>query len=384
MYAYVDESGNTGGNLFDPVQPYFFNAAMSSPVDFDEVFRERVSRIARSINVQYLHASEIGTTGVESIAGSLIDLIEFSQARFHFGYVAKSDLAITKFYDAIFDPGENPAASQHSYGIRFLRLLLLIKFASILEISQVKLFWQAITSVRSTQSESMAIEAIGMVLERVDLLPDARSRQLITDTLCWARDNIGEFSFWSSNKQELHVHLPNIFLLHGLVNAIHKSAKLWDDKVEMIIHDQQSQFEGSLLEWHSFYKTLDPEPIYHLGDMQIQFADIRDSQFETRDSKLSPGLQVVDVVLWTFSRIMSGKQLGQTSSELFKLCFSYDDFVYISIELLIEEIEAMAIEVMNKPLSESQLEEGRKLMKRRELMRQDRLRSSSRPPLRSP
>ena len=42
MYAYIDESGNTGFNLVDPAQPYFLNVAMSSPVDFDAVFAERV------------------------------------------------------------------------------------------------------------------------------------------------------------------------------------------------------------------------------------------------------------------------------------------------------------------------------------------------------
>ena len=63
MYAFIDESGNTGFNLFDPAQPYFFNAAMSSPTDFDDVFRTRVQRIARSAGTEYLHASEMGVDG---------------------------------------------------------------------------------------------------------------------------------------------------------------------------------------------------------------------------------------------------------------------------------------------------------------------------------
>ena len=67
MHAYIDESGNTGFNLFDPAQPYFLNVAMSSPVDFDKIFQERVKHIAHSAGVEYLHASEMGVHGVETM-----------------------------------------------------------------------------------------------------------------------------------------------------------------------------------------------------------------------------------------------------------------------------------------------------------------------------
>ncbi|MDA1175248.1 MAG: hypothetical protein O2826_12145, partial [Chloroflexi bacterium] len=68
MYAYIDESGNTGAHLFDAAQPSFLNVAMSSHVDFDTVFRDRVFRIADSTPLNHLHGSELGLGGVESIA----------------------------------------------------------------------------------------------------------------------------------------------------------------------------------------------------------------------------------------------------------------------------------------------------------------------------
>ena len=122
MRAYIDESGNTGTNLFDPAQPYFLNVAMSSPVDFDDVFRERVKRIVHTAGIEYLHASEMGAHGVEAIARSVIELVEFSQSRFYFAYVNKPDVAAMKFFDAIFDLGENPAAPHHIYILHPARL----------------------------------------------------------------------------------------------------------------------------------------------------------------------------------------------------------------------------------------------------------------------
>ena len=112
-FAYIDESGNTGLNLFDPAQPYFLHVAMTSPVDFDDVFQTRVDNIARTAGVDYLHASEMGQDVVESVAEKVSELVQFSQVRFHFAYIVKPDTAVAKFYDAIFDPGENPARPYH-------------------------------------------------------------------------------------------------------------------------------------------------------------------------------------------------------------------------------------------------------------------------------
>jgi hypothetical protein len=39
MYAYVDETGNTGNQIFDPNQPLFITAAMMTRVNFDVIQR---------------------------------------------------------------------------------------------------------------------------------------------------------------------------------------------------------------------------------------------------------------------------------------------------------------------------------------------------------
>jgi hypothetical protein len=39
MWAYVDESGNTGNRIFDEEQPLFVTAAMATKTNFDLVYR---------------------------------------------------------------------------------------------------------------------------------------------------------------------------------------------------------------------------------------------------------------------------------------------------------------------------------------------------------
>ena len=392
MRAYIDESGNTGMNLFDPDQPYFLNVAMSSPVDFDDVFQERVARLAHAVGVDYLHASEMGVGRVESIAQSLIELVEFSQVKFYFTSVKKPDVAVIKFFDAIFDPGENPAAPLHSYNIRELRFLLLLKFASILNPDDTELFWGAMMRGRSPESVSAVVSAIDNVLQRIDLLPDARSRQLIGETLSWARNNIDEFSFWCLRTQEKYSHLPNIFTIPSLFYGISKAARHWDSEVDSIIHDQQSQFRGTLRHWHSLslrwyslFMSNDPKIVarfeeffgYEFGEIPNQFPYIRDSEFEVVDSKSSPGLQVVDVVLWTFSRIVANKPLGTISSELCELCFSMEDMFIMSLDWINSGLEDTMSALMSQPMSEEQYRDGKQWIEHVEQLRQRRIREAS-------
>ena len=374
MHAYIDESGNTGVNLFDPTQLFFQNAAMSSMVDFDEVFHNRVQRMADRLGVACLHGNELGVDGVEQIAGNVAELIEFSQVRFYFAAVNKRDVAAIKFYDAIFDPGENPAAPTLSYGIRALKFTLLFKFLYLLDEGDVRLFWDAMTSNPSPAAQGNATLAIDNALQRIDSLPDARSRQLVGDTLSWARENIGTFSIWTPSKKLRYGHLPNLFTFPRLVASISETAKRWDHRTEKIIHDQQSQFGQTLREWHTLFEKAEPERIFHFGDTPIQFGDIRDSQFEMRDSRTSAGLQVVDIVLWTFARTVSEKPLGPMAKDLFNFCFSPDDFFLMSLRTIEAEAEDVLLAATTRTVTEDQLLDGMALVKEFEEQRLDRMR----------
>ena len=48
LYAYVDDTGNTGHNLFDEAQPDFFTVALITKRSFDASYHELTSKIAVS------------------------------------------------------------------------------------------------------------------------------------------------------------------------------------------------------------------------------------------------------------------------------------------------------------------------------------------------
>ena len=346
---------------------------MSSNVDFDKVFGNRVTQIANAVGAQRLHASELGLAGVESIAQKIIDLIEFSQVRFYAAFVNKPDVAVIKFFDAIFDPGENPAAPPHAYLVRDLRLPLLWNFAMLVDTDDAKVFWKAMTSTPSPEAEKEAISAIDNVVQRINALPDPRSRELIGDSLVWARNNINRFSFWIPEKHDRYPHLPNLFTIPILFGNISKTAQDWKTGVDKIVHDQQEQFAKSLQNLHSYLSDVNTETVFHFGDTPIQFPDISNSQFETVDSKASPGLQVVDIVLWVLARVTTGKPIGEASAALFRQCFSLENIHVMSLQLVLGEIENMMNRIMNQPMNDEQVADAMEFIKHVEGLRQQRI-----------
>jgi hypothetical protein len=82
MFAYVDETGNTGHNLFDPKQPDFLTAALITKADFDLGHRTAIAGLAAEIGVPSLHGKELGFERIECIAGPLLKLFKKADARF--------------------------------------------------------------------------------------------------------------------------------------------------------------------------------------------------------------------------------------------------------------------------------------------------------------
>ena len=74
LVAYTDESGNTGNNLFDPNQPWFWTGTLLAPSDFDHSAFGYMSRWRERLDVDELHGSEIGLHRLERIAHGFYEI----------------------------------------------------------------------------------------------------------------------------------------------------------------------------------------------------------------------------------------------------------------------------------------------------------------------
>ena len=95
LYVYADDSGNSGLNLFDEQQPYYWTAALLSPVDIQAVGLKDHKRWTSQLNVSELHGALLGVDGIEQIAIEMRDFFKKHGCRFVFSMVEKRYLAGT-------------------------------------------------------------------------------------------------------------------------------------------------------------------------------------------------------------------------------------------------------------------------------------------------
>jgi len=173
MFFYVDESGNTGLNLFDESQPALYYGLVSSPWNLDEAAEPFLKRLRKHLGVERLHAVELGLAKLDTIAPALGRLIEMLAVKFDFYAVDKVDYAIVQFFDQVFDHGLNPAVGWFHYWTP-LRYALLFKVASLFDEDLVKASWAARIERNDKKSDTTLVAVCQQLLIRTSRLPDQR------------------------------------------------------------------------------------------------------------------------------------------------------------------------------------------------------------------
>lgn len=352
MYAYVDETGNTGANIFDPEQPVFMTAALITKTNFDLVHKRDIARIARIVGENELHANAIGIERIEQIAEYLLALFKRCDARFFVSRIEKRYLASAKFVDTLFDSFENKAVPWHVYNMRPMRLLLVFKVASILTEDTAKKFWASILEKHEQKSYEIFLESLQELRANVDVLPDQRSRQLITDAIDWATQNSESIYIHTNSKAARLGHLPNLAVFPNLLDGIEQRSKLWKRQVVEIVHDRQSQFQGTLRDWHELYKNAAPDVIAWTMGEKYTLRRVEGSDFRISSAQESAGIQAIDTVLWLFKRVVEEKPLGYRSARLmnhvFKRAYQND----LSFEAVGGWLKECFTDLYTKPFTE--------------------------------
>jgi hypothetical protein len=371
LHFYIDESGHTGANLFDAEQPLLYYGVLSSRINIDAVAEATVAAQRRQLGVDRLHAAELGVGRLTEIAPSILRLVRRFDIRFDVYRVAKPDHAIICFYDQVFDQGVNPAVTWTSYWTP-LRYVLLLKLAVLFDEDLARVAWQA----RITPDDNVALplmqQVCGELQNRVGALPDARSRQLISDGLAWAIANPGEISYNVPTKRDMLQVTPNVVGFQSVMNGI--AARMRKTRLEAtrVVVDRQSQFnkaQRTLAEWYQnargFKAPMGP------GMPVVDHTYVPSVPIEFASSKESCGLELADLHLWIFKRAMEGSPL---SPELGTLIYAQmhrgrtDEISLKAIEHRwtkwfeqLPELEEMSPEQVERGREILQIEEERRL-----------------------
>lgn len=339
IYAYIDETGNTGHNLFDEVQPDFFTAALVTKGDFDIAYLAAVKTLASKFGAEALHGKELGINRLETVAADLLRLLSSSKAYFFVSRVEKRYLLATKIFDSLFDSGENAGVAWHHYNVRPLRIMLAFKLARIVDEGTARLFWKCILEPKEKVAYEMLPGVCEALQANIGQLPDERSRQVLGEGLEWARTHPESIQIHVDQKIAKQGHFPNMVAFANLLDGLENYSKMWKKRVARITHDQQSEFEKTLATWHEMFSTASAEEVRWAGETYV-FQKVVGSQFEVKEDSISPGIQIADVVLWLYSQLRKGKTLPSGCQGILNYVFSHgweSDFSFVGVEKVLLE-----------------------------------------------
>ncbi len=360
MYAYVDETGNTGARLLDEAQPLFITAALLTRSDFDLRFGDQMRGIAKAYSVDEIHAAEMGVGRLEEIGPDLLKVLRRAGPAIAIARVEKRYVIATKVFDTLFDAFENKAVPWHVYNIPPLRMVMVFKVAHILDEKTAEAFLAALMEPNDERARAKMAEFCRMLLPRVGLIPDARSREIVGEALQWAADNPEALQFVHSDKVGRRSHLPNIIGFGNLLNAIETRSEIWGRPVEVIRHDRQQEFAAAIKFWHEMYSNAREDVLEMPFGGRMVLRRVFGSSLEISNAKDSPGIQMIDVILWLFARAQRS-ELPPNCQAILDYAIGrghLDDFSYATAmaatKRLVENIES-------EPLPPSAMEDSLKI-----------------------
>lgn len=369
IYAYVDETGNTGHNLFDEVQPDFYTGALITKGDFDLSFGNRTREIAASFGTSSLHGKELGLNRLESVAGDVLRLLERARAHFFVSRVEKKYLLVSKMFDSIFDSGENAAVGWHHYNFRVLRLLLVFKLSVTIEEHTARLFWRCILDPNEKKAYELLPQVCEALLCNIDRIPDKKSKQVIGEGLEWARTHPESIQIHIDQKTARQGHFPNLVAFANLLQGLEDYSTRWKTPVARISHDQQSEFQKTIEAWHGMFSGASGEEIRWAGET-YRLQKVPGSDFAILEDSQSPGIQMIDIVLWLYAQLRKGKTLPPRCMALLNFVFEHgweSDFSFAGVE---RQVSAKLEVVMSSPFPPEKETEARSILERMEQARQ--------------
>lgn len=339
MYSYVDESGHTGPNLFDENQPSLYYGVLNSQENLDVSAVKYLEEMRKKLGVERIHANVIGNKGLHDISKELIKIQSKFKLIFDFYEVKKIDHAMISFYDQVFDSGINPAVTWSSYWTA-LRFITLHKVAFLFDEETLKNSWLARINHKDNESDEILRDVCKTILKRVNILPDQRSREIISDALKWAISNTRDIGYNARSKKDALQVMPNIIGFQFVMQGIAKRLLQSQSTESYITVDRQSQFNGaqkSLADYYASISGFNSEMGFGLPN--ADFRGMPKNPIRVSGGNESAGLELVDVYLWIFTRVKNGFEIPESLNQILRFQRKRSILNVLSMESLAENTQ---------------------------------------------
>lgn len=369
MYAYTDESGNTGNNLFDDAQPWFWTGTLLSKTDMQETGAPIIQACTQKVGMD-LHASTLGLQRIEMISEDLQAFLVQHHSQFVFTITEKRHVATTKFADTLLDSTSNQAVSPIHYWNKFWRQSLTLAISEHFSRRNQEEFWLAY--------DTGNLDAFCRVLRRVRWnieakVTDRRLSELLLDAIDWALQHPGEFPEfkWKRGEEDS----PNFIAFTGLINDLHAICEASGAKVARFVHDEQNQFARYLRQAYEIGSKMELSTGKFGWLANIEKKSTYECELEFQSSREAVGLRLADISLWLMSRLFEGA-MDEKFAGCLKLCRFISErarLAEFSRRQLARDVASAMVELAQRAITPEDEARARELVHRYEEQRKRRM-----------
>ncbi len=323
MYFHVDESGNTGNNLFDANQPRLSYGMVSSRTNVDALGTPLHRAMTSKLGVDSLHASPLGLGRLEAIAPYLSALHRKMGFEFGLCVIEKRTYAIVQLFEAIFDAGLNDAVPWAYYWTP-LRFYVIHHLEQLVDDALLQRAWDLSRERRIERRFGDVVDlltALDARLEAVAFHP--RIKEVMRDAFRFGMNHPAELDFGAPDDRLIS---PNAVGFQFVFAEISRQLRSKSVRAASVIAvDYQQQFNAAQKQTHELQGVIAEglrrapkrdqdfvlnHPLYrHLSREQVLPPNPPGISPQIQRNTTSIGLQITDIYLWIVNRVLLGDEL---------------------------------------------------------------------------
>lgn len=361
LILYIDESGNSGLNLFDEQQPVFYAFGLLARESLSTL--PVIDSICRELSIKELHGNQLGLSKISAISLTLRQLIIEKNLFFIVSEIDKLFYGGMKFFDVIFDPGTNPGVSNVHVWSRPLKHMLMIRFIDSIDKHDIVEFWHNYNE-GNVEGFTELINALAQKLPKYNT--DDRTRTLLLDCYNGAmkcpNDVLGSGMMDDDS--------PNVV---SVIMFIHELHKIFHGKkyfINEVIHDIQNQFGITLKQYYNALHQV--RVIWTLREFKHEASSVFTDNFTVQSSSSSHGLQLTDIFLYLYSKSQD-KEIHGDALLLLNTIIERLHPLAMTRPALMHETEIMLEDLFSEDIDEQSIIKGHKLVEKFDSMRREKL-----------
>lgn len=325
MFFHIDESGNTGNNLFDDNQPRLSYGLISSALNVDVLGQAVHSQILKALRENSVHANQLGAQKLVQVIPQLYKLQKRFDFRFDYYYIDKKTYALVILFDAIFDAGLNEAVKWEMYWTP-MRFVAVHNLHRICDTDLLRTAWRLCTARKIDKQVDDVIALLKELRSRVVKSSlDDRTKELFCAAFDFGIKTPLALDFGTSDSKMISPNAVGFqFVLASIARRL-RAKKQRDARLIKV--DRQSQYNPAQIGTHYIQSRISEglkqlkgaerrgyvaHPLYHgFDDDETLRRGIPKRKPEVFDSADSIGLQLVDTYLWIVNRLLDGRDLPE-------------------------------------------------------------------------